>query len=79
MGNYCIRSGLTYSITPSRALCASGVSVKTVMPGWTGQAQDATGFGASGVSRDIAGYEDCHQQRTSLDLDKTHPAIPGNL
>lgn len=38
------------SITPSRALCTSGEFVFTTIPGWTGQAHDATGFGARSTS-----------------------------
>lgn len=38
------------SITPSLALCVSGEFVLTTMPGCTGHAQDATGFGARSTS-----------------------------
>src|SRR5580698_4187889 len=38
------------SITPSRALWVSGELVLTTMPGCTGQAHDATGFGALSTS-----------------------------
>lgn len=37
-------------MTPSRALCVRGELVLTTMPGWTGQAHDATGFGAFSTS-----------------------------
>jgi len=37
-------------MTPSRALCVSGESVFTTIPGCTGQAHDATGFGARSTS-----------------------------
>lgn len=37
-------------MTPSRALCVSGELVFTTMPGCTGHAQDATGFGAFSTS-----------------------------
>jgi len=37
-------------MTPSRALCVSGESVLTTMPGCTGQAHDATGLGARSTS-----------------------------
>lgn len=37
-------------MTPSLALCTSGESVLTTIPGWTGQAHDATGFGALSTS-----------------------------
>jgi hypothetical protein len=38
------------SITPSRALCVRGELVLTTIPGWTGHAHDATGFGALSTS-----------------------------
>ena len=37
-------------MTPSLALCVSGESVLTTIPGCTGHAQDATGFGALSTS-----------------------------
>ena len=37
-------------MTPSRALCVRGELVLTTMPGCTGHAQDATGFGALSTS-----------------------------
>jgi len=37
-------------MTPSLALCVRGESVLTTIPGWTGQAHDATGLGALSTS-----------------------------
>lgn len=37
-------------MTPSLALCVSGESVLTTMPGCTGHAHEATGFGARSTS-----------------------------
>lgn len=37
-------------MTPSLALCVMGELVLTTIPGWTGHAHDATGFGARSTS-----------------------------